>query len=112
MHGWWGIARQLLHSWRGQGVQQSTWSMCLLAPDLKLHRAPCRHHHKYPMDFDRLVFPPAIAALVIGVFYALLHAIMPMVGCVLLCVLGGCVRWGALRAAARSNAHGGLLPVV
>ncbi|PSC67533.1 Fatty Acid 2-hydroxylase [Micractinium conductrix] len=36
------------------------------------------HHHKYPMDFDRLVFPPPIAALVIGMFHALLHALMPL----------------------------------
>ncbi|KAL4424625.1 hypothetical protein ABPG77_002243 [Micractinium sp. CCAP 211/92] len=35
------------------------------------------HHHKYPMDFDRLVFPPAIAALVIALFHALLHQLLP-----------------------------------
>ena len=38
-----------------------------------------RHHHKYPMDFDRLVFPPAAAAIVISLFYWLLHALLPMV---------------------------------
>lgn len=38
-----------------------------------------RHHHKYPMDFDRLVFPPPIAALVIGLFHLLLHALLPLV---------------------------------
>lgn len=37
------------------------------------------HHHKYPMDFDRLVFPPPIAALIIGLFHLLLHALMPLV---------------------------------
>ncbi|EFN56100.1 hypothetical protein CHLNCDRAFT_144683 [Chlorella variabilis] len=36
------------------------------------------HHHKYPMDFDRLVFPPGIAALVIAVFYVLLHQLLPV----------------------------------
>jgi dihydroceramide fatty acyl 2-hydroxylase len=36
------------------------------------------HHHKYPMDFDRLVFPPAAAAIVISLFYWLLHALLPM----------------------------------
>ena len=40
------------------------------------------HHHKYPMDFDRLVFPPLPAALVMGIFYALLHALAPVVGSV------------------------------
>ena len=38
-----------------------------------------RHHHKYPMDCDRLVFPPAAAAIVISLFYWLLHALLPMV---------------------------------
>ena len=38
-----------------------------------------RHHHKYPMDFDRLGFPPLIAALVIAMFYGLLHLIFPPV---------------------------------
>jgi hypothetical protein len=38
-----------------------------------------RHHHKYPMDFDRLVFPPAIAAVVIALFHALLHQLLPLV---------------------------------
>lgn len=41
---------------------------------------PRSHHHKYPMDFDRLVFPPAAAAIVIALFYWLLHALLPMVG--------------------------------
>jgi membrane protease YdiL (CAAX protease family) len=31
------------------------------------------------MDFDRLVFPPAAAAAVISLFYALLHALLPLV---------------------------------
>lgn len=35
------------------------------------------HHHKYPMDFDRLVFPPIVAGPLISLFYALLHLIMP-----------------------------------
>lgn len=36
---------------------------------------PGRHHHKYPMDFDRLVFPPAPAFLVAGLWYLLLRAL-------------------------------------
>ncbi len=36
---------------------------------------PRRHHHKYPMDFDRLVFPPAPAILVAGLWYMLLWSL-------------------------------------
>ncbi len=77
---------------------------------------PRRHHHKYPMDFDRLVFPPAAAAIVIALFYWLLHALLPMVGWKHSCV--GCiccslrvfnvVKRARLLAAARPAAHGGL----
>lgn len=45
---------------------------------IKWHFMLHGHHHKYPMDFDRLVFPPAAAALVIAIFYMLLHALAPM----------------------------------
>lgn len=48
----------------------------VLPPFSPLYRS---HHHKYPMDFDRLVFPPGIAALVIAVFYVLLHQLLPVV---------------------------------
>eukprot|EP00887_Chlorella_sp_A99_P006781 scaffold2.g6781.t1 len=66
---------------------------------IKLHfmlhgRASCRPlrmplHHKYPMDFDRLVFPPVPASFVVAVLYALLHAVAPM-GCAS-ALLGGIV---------------------
>lgn len=45
---------------------------------IKWHFMLHGHHHKYPMDFDRLVFPPIPAGLVIALFYALLHALAPM----------------------------------
>lgn len=51
-----------------------------------------RHHHKYPMDFDRLVFPPAIAAVVIALFHALLHQLLPLVSWVA-AISDSCCRW-------------------
>ncbi|KAI3426116.1 hypothetical protein D9Q98_008495 [Chlorella vulgaris] len=45
---------------------------------IELHFMVHGHHHKYPMDFDRLVFPPAIAAVVIALFHALLHQLLPL----------------------------------
>ncbi|KIZ03590.1 Inositolphosphorylceramide-B C-26 hydroxylase [Monoraphidium neglectum] len=44
---------------------------------IKWHFMLHGHHHKYPMDFDRLVFPPVPAGLVMALFYNLLCAIVP-----------------------------------
>jgi hypothetical protein len=54
-----------------------------LAPLLTLPTPPppsqISHHHKYPMDTDRLVFPPVPAALVVALFWGLLNALAPAV---------------------------------
>lgn len=34
-------------------------------------------HHKYPMDRERLVFPPVPAAVVVAGVYKLMHALLP-----------------------------------
>lgn len=57
------------------------------------------------MDFDRLVFPPPIAALVIGMFHALLHALMPLVGGWALRRGSGCVGGGAAGGGAEEDAR-------
>lgn len=44
-------------------------------------------HHKYPMDTERLVFPPIPASWVIGAVYAVLHVVAPR--CTALSVFGG-----------------------
>lgn len=37
-------------------------------------------HHKYPMDTDRLLFPPVPASLIAAVINLALHAVFPHVG--------------------------------
>jgi dihydroceramide fatty acyl 2-hydroxylase len=34
-------------------------------------------HHKYPMDRDRLVFPPLPASMLVATVYLVLHALLP-----------------------------------
>lgn len=47
------------------------------AASVRLHFLLHGHHHKYPMDFDRLVFPPAPAAAVASLWYVVVTAILP-----------------------------------
>lgn len=44
---------------------------------IKWHFMLHGHHHKFPMDVDRLVFPPIPAALVCSVLAAILHLLLP-----------------------------------
>ncbi|XP_061577143.1 fatty acid 2-hydroxylase [Cololabis saira] len=44
---------------------------------IMLHFLLHGQHHKSPFDGSRLVFPPGIAAIVVGVFYAVLRNMLP-----------------------------------
>ncbi|KAI8475951.1 MAG: hypothetical protein J3K34DRAFT_402474 [Monoraphidium minutum] len=76
----WQLIEYSLHRWvfhlKPTGPKSIKWHFMLHG-----------HHHKYPMDFDRLVFPPLPAGLVMAIFYALLHALAPMGYAS--CLLGG-----------------------
>lgn len=67
----------------------------------------------FPQDFDRLVFPPAAAAVVISLFYGLLHALAPMVRaggpCAVMCQ--ALATKGAARALVAACPHPQLWPV-
>lgn len=54
---------------------------------IELHFMLHGHHHKYPMDVDRLVFPPLPAGLAMGLFFGLLASLLPLAWAVAL--MGG-----------------------
>lgn len=67
----WQLIEYSLHRWvfhlKPTGPKSIEWHFMLHG-----------HHHKYPMDFDRLVFPPVPAGLVMSIFYGLLSLLAPM----------------------------------
>uniref|UniRef100_A0A3Q0RB19 Fatty acid 2-hydroxylase n=1 Tax=Amphilophus citrinellus TaxID=61819 RepID=A0A3Q0RB19_AMPCI len=56
---------------------------------ITLHFLLHGQHHKSPFDGSRLVFPPGLASLVVGVFYVTLSSVLPD-------ILGLCVFVGGL----------------
>ncbi|KAL0155725.1 hypothetical protein M9458_049988, partial [Cirrhinus mrigala] len=44
---------------------------------ITLHFLLHGQHHKSPFDGSRLVFPPSLAAIVIGAFYLILQQLLP-----------------------------------
>ncbi|XP_013867639.1 fatty acid 2-hydroxylase isoform X2 [Austrofundulus limnaeus] len=44
---------------------------------ITLHFLLHGQHHKSPFDGSRLVFPPGLASIVVGLFYLILHSMLP-----------------------------------
>ncbi len=68
----WGLVEYCIHRFVFHAQPRSSWAIFL---HFLFHGC----HHKYPMDVERLVFPPIPASWVVYLFYSLLHAALPKV---------------------------------
>lgn len=70
-------------------------------------------HHKYPMDIDRLVFPPVPASLVVGAVFSLLQWSIPRPPALAIFagMLGGYVCYDCIHYFIHSGCLGGSLKV-
>jgi hypothetical protein len=74
-----GRVRTTEQAWGLGGCSMPCSIIPLLTDQIHPPPSPCSHHHKYPMDIERLVFPPVPAALIATPFYLFFNAILPKV---------------------------------